>query len=227
MISVLVPWRSNDEHRIRAWHYNRLRWQRLDVELCVADDGRTEGPFSFAAAANRARAQATGDVLVMFGADHVPPDPDRLAWIEQRLRDLPWTAVYQGTWAINETGTARVVDEGMPVEVAGRLRADHIGLCEGVLALRAEVWDDIGGMDAGFVGWGAEDTALRCVLTALYPDGGEGEGDCYTLWHPTTPHDVLTEANIERCRRYQDAAAAGRMRDYLEEVRRGRPGDAD
>jgi len=218
MISVLVPWRSTDEHRIRAWHYNRLRWQGLDVQLCVSSDGRTEGPFSVARALNRARQQAAGDVLAMFGADHIPPAPEKLAWIAARLEASPWTAVYAGTLVLGENDTARVLGGATP-ELYAETRAHRIGMCEGILAMRADVWDDVGGEDERFEGWGSEDTAFRVALAALYPNGRpDGEGDVIALWHAEAPRDQ-TPANIARCDEYMAAASAGRMRDYLREVR--------
>jgi hypothetical protein len=226
MISVLVPWRSNDEHRIRAWHYNRLRWQKLPVQLCVSGDGRASGPFSVSRAVNRARREATGDILAIFGADHVPPGLAKLAWIKQRLAEVPWSGVYAISLLINEGGTARVIDEGMPPAIMASLRSTAVGVCEGILAIRAAVWDDLGGMDERFEGWGAEDTALRTALKALYPDGRlDGEGEAWALYHPDAPRGELTRANVSRYDEYLAAVAAGRMREYLQEVRRDGPGD--
>lgn len=220
MISVLIPWRSDDEDRIRAWHYNRLRWQNLPVQLCVADDGRTEGPFSVARAVNRARRQATSGILAIFGADHIPPDLGRLAWIEDRLAERPWSAVYAGTRVIGRNDTDRVL-RGLPPGLFAETRGHLIAMCEGIIAVRASVWDDLGGMDERFVGWGAEDTAFKVALRALYPDGGAGEGETWALWHPDRHGTTeLTAANIARCTEYETAAREGRMRDYLAEVKR-------
>lgn len=223
MISVLIPWRSQDLHRILAWDYNRARWEASGVQLCVADDDRTEGPFSLARAVNKARRQATGEYLAIFGADHIPPTPDKLAWIADRLRQHPWTAVYALTRIFAPDRTARILRGQLPTPV---MKSHVIHACEGIVALRAEVWDDVGGMDERFEGWGAEDTAFKAVLFALYPDGrGDGVGEAWALWHPDrhgTPE--MTAANIARCTDYQTAAREGRMREYIEGVRRGGPG---
>lgn len=54
-----------------------------------------------------------------------------------------------------------------------RVSAGQFGFCEspltkrdlaGVLLVRTEDWDRVGGMDEGFVGWGAEDLDLRLRL---------------------------------------------------------------
>lgn len=222
MISVLIPWRSTDPDRIRAWRYNLRLWRRLPVELCVADDGR-EGAFSVARAVNRARRMASGDMLAVFGADHIP-DATKLEWIADRLSALPWTGVYAGTQLLSPAGT-RLILHGMPVAPVARAYAYRIDMCLGIVAVRAEVWDDTGGMDERFIGWGAEDVAHRLALASLYPDGrGDGEGDVVTMWHPLAPRDE-TPTNNARYQEYEKAANEGRMREYLREVHGAGPGD--
>jgi len=222
-LSVLIPWRSEEPARVRAWKFNRSRWSRLEplIEVCVAGDGRTEGTFSVARAVNRARKQATGDQLVIFGADHLPPTYERINWIIKRLQRHPWTQVYSATRVINEAGTERVLGpQRMAPETAAELRFDWVGCCYGILALRADVFDDVGGMDERFEGWGAEDTALRVALQALYPAGcGVGEGEAITFWHPDAPRGQQTQDNVARYYEYETAAKAGRMREYLKEAR--------
>lgn len=223
-LSVLIPWRSEEPSRVAAWAFNRARWSRLEplIQVCVADDGRTEGPFSVSRAVNRARREATGDQLVIFGADHLPPDYDRINWIIRRLHRNPWTLVYAATRVLNQAGAARVLQGLMRPEDAAELRFDWVGCCYGILALRADVWDDVGGMDERFEGWGAEDTAFRVALQALHPAGvGVGEGEAIAFWHPDVPRGELTQANVARYGEYETAAKAGRMREYLKEARHG------
>lgn len=219
-LSVLLPWRSDDPHRIAAWDHNRPRWEALGVQLCVSDDGRTGGPFSLARAVNKARRQATGQHLAVFGADHVPPDQDRLAWIFARLNRHPWTMVYAATRIFSPMSTQRILAGRTP---SPAMDSHLIGMCEGIFAVRADVWDDVGGFDERFVGWGAEDTAFKTMLRALHPGGRlDGVGEAWALWHPDRHGTAeLTAANVARCTEYETAAREGRMREYLQEVRHG------
>ncbi|HEX7160534.1 MAG TPA: hypothetical protein VF223_04765 [Trebonia sp.] len=218
-LSVLIPWRSDDPDRIRAWEFNRARWQALDVELCVADDGRT-GRFSVPMAVNRARALASGDGLLLFGADHIPPSPEKLEWVRARLEAMPWSGVYAETRAFSRRATQKIID-GRPPETL-HTQSQLICVAEGVVAVRADVWDDVGGEDERFQGWGAEDSALRFALKTLYPEGTlAGEGTLYALFHPPQPWDQLTAANNQLFVEYQLAGAAGRLREFLKGARHG------
>lgn len=221
---MLIPWRSDDPDRVRAWEYVRAAWGRLPVELCVADDGVEAGPFSVARAVNRAAAVATGDAVAIYGADHIP-DPARVDWIVDRLERHPWTAVYTGTRILSPVATNLVLAGHHPPVVAAKVAGySRIGMCMGVIAVRRDAWIP---MDERFVGWGSEDAAHRLALATLYLDGcPDGEGDVYTMWHRDRHGTAeMTEANYRRYQEYERAAAEGRMREYLREVRSVGSGD--
>jgi hypothetical protein len=214
MISVLVPWRSADPIRVQAWEYLQTLWAKTDVQLCTTDDG-LDGRFSYAAGANRCRKLATGEHLLLYGADQLPPTPEKLAWISDRLQRMPWTGVYGQTRVYTRVGSRRII-AGRPLDSVAHM-ATTVTQAEGIIALRAEVFDDLGGMDERFRGWGAEDVAFRLVLKTLYPDGDlAGEGISHTLFHHAQPWDELTAANNRLYMEYQLAAVTGRMRQYLE-----------
>jgi hypothetical protein len=193
-------------------------WSKVPgVQVCVGlDDGA--GPFNCAQAQNRARSVATGDILLMYGADQIPPSPDELAWIVDRMQRHPWTAVYATTRDLSQYATLRVLHGGADPRSLSDL-GRHIGMCTGILAIRPNVWDAVGGMDERFCGWGAEDTAFRLALRTLYPDGNDvGEGTLLTLWHPPEPRD-RTPANMHLYAEYVHAAGRGELREYLQGAR--------
>ena len=219
MISVLIPWRSQDPQRVAVWDFLRHLWAGVDVQLCVTDDG-LQGRFSYAAGANRCRQFATGDMLLLYGADQMPPTPEKLDWIRERLARMPWTGVYAQTRVYSEFAT-RMLMVGSPLA-----RFEHQSItapvAEGIVAVRADVFDDVGGMDPRFRGWGAEDVAFRFALKTLHPTGDlVGEGMSHTLFHHAEPWDELTTANNKLFIQYQAAAAQGRLREFLEEARHG------
>lgn len=219
-ISVLIPFRSNDPQRIRLWNWLRPQWEALDVELCsTVDSDDPTATFSFARGANRCRAMATGNVLLVHGADQLPPDESTWARIRSTMAWAPFMWVYAQNMDLGPWVT-RLILQGCHPDLLPPGPVFNYG--EAIYAVRADVWDEVGGLDERFVGWGPEDAAFRLLLSHLYPDGvTQGEGIMRALWHEWAPRD-LTKKNYDIYEQeYLPAAAAGRMREYWAEVRAG------
>jgi hypothetical protein len=216
-----MPYRGATEHRRQLFGYTTARWRELPVELCVGvHDG--PGPFSLATAVNRAAQQATGDVYLIFGCDHLPPSAAKLAWIEGRLAEHPWTPAFAAVRILSERATRAILDGSPPAEQ--QHDAQHIPMCTGILAMRAEVFWDVGGMDERFRGWGYEDTAFRLTLATLHGSSPPAHGELWSLWHPIESRAQATR-NERLYLEYERAARRGELRQYLQEVRRGSAGD--
>lgn len=93
------------------------------------------------------------------------------------------------------------------------------------LVVPRALWDDVGGFDEGFVGWGFEDVAFWAALDTL---GAEPvrrvAGPCWHLWHPLSPERDQSrpdyQRGLARRQRYLDARDAGpaAMRALLDEL---------
>lgn len=216
-ISVLIPFRSTDPQRIRIWNHLRPQWEAADVELVsLPDSDDPTAPFSFARGANRCRAAATGDVLLVHGADQLLPDAATWERIRSTMATKPWLWVYDRYQEIDAWPTRWLV-EGVPlsqISVELGRTYDH---CYGIYAVRADVWDEVGGLDERLIGWGPEDAIFYETLRVLYPDGVRGQGLMRALWHERAPRDRL-ETNHNYYREYMTAIEAGRLREYLQEV---------
>lgn len=216
-LSVLIPYRApEDSHRERLKRHTEALWAHLpNVEVIYADDGQSDGPFSVAAALNRARVKASHDRLLVHGADHIPPTPERLWWIHEVLDRVPWTAVYATTVELTERHTAEVLN-GAEIDPTW---STLVPACQGIIALHGDAWDAVRGMDGRFgARWGYEDTAQRIALAALFPDGNpHGFGSVVTLWHPPRwkVEGTGTGANEVLAAEYVKAAQEGRMAEYL------------
>lgn len=221
-ISVLIPFRSSDSYRMAAWTFLRPQWEALasdGVELCsTTDTDNHEERFSFARGANRCRAMASGDVLLVHGADQLLPDAATWARIRVTMQAAPWMWVYASWQELDRLASRRIIRGHDPNEVASGPVWDHN---YAVYAVRADVWDEVGGLDERLVGWGPEDALLRLILRRLYPDGvDQGHGLMRALWHPQAPRD-LTPRNHGF---YEETLAAANcgpeaLRRYLQEVR--------
>lgn len=193
-LSVLIPYRPDSEARTLIHGYTSRLWAQSGAEVVYSDDGVTEGPFSFSRAINRARKQATGDCFLSYSVDALPPAPDALANVTEILRTYPWAACWEGQHRFTEAQTEELFSGGPIPEPSGKVSRG----IEALVAVRANVWDKLGGYDEGFVGWGPEDAAWYFALKAIYPAGWEipCEGFFHTLHHPVVPR-VMLQRNKE------------------------------
>lgn len=225
-ISILIPWRSDgpDGHRQKIWNYLRPLWEKTPFEICVGEDdlfgtetthptGSCEGdserhahvkvkmlPFNAAQAFNRAAEKATGDVFVLMGADLYPNVEAVLRAGGWATRRPGWAPAYRTVGYLSEAHTAALIAGevgiyGLPFETI-----DYT--CQGILAIQRSAWDEVGGMDERYAGWGWEDTDLIRRLTrkfgdiaAMPPVGTQA----ISLWHDISHRD-LTYNNPNRRR---------------------------
>lgn len=205
-VSILIPWRTDHGHRERLWTYLRPPWEALPYQLCVASDGAEDGqPFDYAAAANRAAKQATGDVLITWGADQLP-DPGAIDAAGVTATAWGWSQVFDRNATYSPFATEQILAGADPARLRVELFEPH---CTGIIAVRRDVWDAVGGMDERFHGWGYEDAALRDRLTRDYGRPPVRSGTLVGLWHPVR-HRVYTGPNADLYyREYAPGAPGG------------------
>lgn len=193
-VSILVPFWADDSpeglHRTRVWNWCRRQWEALRSVGLVAeviighdplaglltDKGWRDGTarvqdadshkFSVSRALNDAAKHATGSNWLLFGADHVP-NPQVVAWAAGELRQHPVIRLHdrvayatQGSTQIILSSTAFPLDAADWHEVPAP--------CPGVLAIRREAFEAVGGMDERYEGVGYEDTDLLTSLQRHY-----------------------------------------------------------
>jgi hypothetical protein len=174
-LAVLIPYRPDNERRERIYDATSRLWAARDVEVIHSDDGLTGPQFSYSRAANRARAKTDAECLITYSVDALPPSAEFLERIERELTaGLPWSCIFTGQQRFTPEQTGVVFDGGDPGPAAGEVCMGH----EALMAVRADVWDELRGMDERFVGWGAEDMAFYKVLSTVYPDGCDVPTDC-------------------------------------------------
>lgn len=187
-LAVLIPYRPDSVHRERIYETTSRLWAQVDVEVVYADDGLDGELFSYARAANRARARTSADVLLTYSVDALPLPAASLARLDALLSSgVQWSTVFTGQRRFTAVQTERLLTGVDPAEVGDPTGDVAMGR-EALLAVRAEVWDDLRGYDERFIGWGPEDFAFHHVLGTVYPDGCDEpqEGLFRTLWHPET-----------------------------------------
>ncbi len=151
-------------------------------DVVVADDGSREPPrippgvrlvcqqdkgFRAAAARNLGAAAATGQVLVFLDADTVP-EPGFVAALTRRPSASPDALAVGRRRHADLSGDGRELTEPAWLREAYAASRDLLDadgrsfrfVISAVLALRRELFDDLGGFDERFVGYGGEDWDL-------------------------------------------------------------------
>lgn len=189
---ILVPRRSHPE-RDKLWDWCKARWEALFPEFPIFEGHHNDGPFNRSAAVNRAaRLAGDWDQAIVIDAD--------IFIRASSVRKAVATATKTGkvTWAhrrwrgVHQDWTNRIVNDKRDFgpELAGtdmdifveRTNPISWSCC---IVIPRSVWDDMGGFDERFRGWGFEDMAFQSIVCGLY--GHERiEGDVYHLWHART-----------------------------------------
>ena len=194
----LVPRRDDHGHRDALWAYARARWEQYFPDVAIFEGHHDDGPFNRSAAINRAaRAAGDWDIGIIIDSDVVlsvhqvraaidsAADTGRVTWGHRRWR------------GIREDATVRLVADQR--DLGPELDRDELDLIvertnplswSCCIAVPRPVFDDLGGLDERFRGWGFEDMALQSVICGLY--GYERiEGDVVHLWHPRSEERIL------------------------------------
>lgn len=217
-ISVLVPFGTTPDadgaHRAHVWAWCRRRWDglvagRVVDEVVVGHDalhGRCHdhpehpnppchhrAPFSVARALNDAAKHAHGDHFLLFGADHVP-DTRAVQWAAHALRGHTFARIYDRVAYATEAATRIILgNQHFPLDAADWNEVP--APCPGVLAVRREAFENAGGLDERYEGWGYEDTAFLDALARAHTGTHRGtmgpSGHVLReLWHPGHARDL-------------------------------------
>lgn len=214
---VVVPWRPGDVHRERAWDFVYPRVRQLGFPIRVGD---VPGEWSLARTVNFL-AEGSWDKLIVHTADVLVP----VAQVFEALQsETDFTLAFDRTARLNRTGTWRVYQGRHYGHDGVRWyrkpeRGDRIPV-GGVHVTSRWLWDEVGGYDERFVGWGGEDTAYARACGTL-GTVGRVRGELVSLWHPHVPKaERYADASRLLTERYRAAAGdVAEMRRLLGEER--------
>jgi hypothetical protein len=208
-VSVLVPRRAGDPHRDHVWAWVRRWWQTNLPDLPAPTTGEHDdgGPFNRSAALNAA-AHAAGawDVAVIADADSIVDPANIRAAIERADDSQRMVIAYEVFAHLNQLMTQRVrAGYSGPWEYG--VDWTLTGTFSSMIAVPRALWDQVGGFDVRFVGWGMEDVAFATAAKTL-GDGLERlPGTLWHLWHePAQRQADLEAANVALLQHYADAA---------------------
>lgn len=197
--AFLVPRRSDRGPRDRLWRFTQKHWAQHLRSIPIVeghDDG--ERPFNRSRAMNRARALTTADTLVILDAD-VLVNPEQVQATIEASRETGRFTIGYTTWAgLNREGTDRIV-KGYRGAWEPHIEVRYTHSVSSLVAVPAALWDEVGGFDERFEGWGLEDSAFEVACNVLGGGTDRTDGFCWHLWHPR--HEQLHGAKQLRANR--------------------------
>ena len=224
---VLVPRRAGVPERDRIWSWCRDIWRQQGWPIYEGHHEASEGElFNASIARNRAAAAADADgawdVAIFADADTVPWDwrPVRQA-VDEAARTDRFIRPFRTYYLLDEQATEAFMATGAKPRRGIRPLGQHV--YGGIHVVSRTLWDESGGYDERFVGWGGEDTSYQFACQTLR-GYRRLNGEVYHLFHPMQRRDPSKPefiANRELEKRYVEASRdRARMLALLAEPRR-------
>jgi hypothetical protein len=171
-IAVCVPHRPSHPDRIRNFNRVRQGWDSMGLPVFTGD---CEGDWKRALAVNAACAQAQdADVLFVSDSDILLDDPvgQTLAACEAALEHNAYVVAFTTLIYLDAEG-----DEFWRQSM----------IWGGVFAIPRSLYDEVGGFDERFRGYGSEDKGFLICASTLGGDKQRMPGYAYHLDHPEDP----------------------------------------
>lgn len=210
-IQVLVPHRNRSESLAR----HLKQWGDLGLVCNIADCD--DEIFTRAVALNTAAEMATGaDVLILTDVDMVLKRPEAaLEAAELAMRDYCYVCTYSTMHALNQKGT-RDLYAGREPGPDGMI--EEVKLIWGApAAVPRALWDEVGGMDPRFYGYGHEDLAFLAATDIFGGPKQRIEGVAWHMWHDENPYKNWNFQNASLTSRYRDSRSKDDVRAIIEE----------
>lgn len=265
-ISILVPLHLTEDcgPRVDNWNWLKRYWKHHlpGAEIIIGRDNdaiQNKTPFSKSAAVNDAVRKSHGDILVIIDADvHIPAESILHCAREIRAaikRDKRlWFMPYRKLFRLTREASRRILNTNPdsptfpPSPLPDRdfsnkeyfkdTPVSEIGHWYGAMIqiVPREAFDEVGGWDIRFKGWGGEDHAAMVATDTLYSPHKTLPGRVLHFWHPviTLPsaldpfgkkriwanQDVVNNNNALSGRYYWSRGFPHRMRRLVDEFLR-------
>lgn len=204
VLDVIIPFRGGDHWREQNFDIVRYLWSQAGLSVIDADSGHDV--FNRSASRNVAAAQSKAEYLLVADADTFVESWqvfEALKMMGDEEDPAPWVIPYANGFYYNlsQECTQRIW-HSPNARGKWELSWEHQLLSwAGVLLVRREDFEKVGGYDERFVGWGHEDVAFRIKLDAEVGQHRRTGGSAYHLWHPVDPNQTFNAPDERRNRR--------------------------
>ena len=221
---LAVPWRpSGSPDRDAAVTYVYSRAEQLEADDVWFVDADPLAPFSRGRSANMAfeGAAALGEdtVVIVNDADMILPEDSYYRAAEMARATGTLVVGFDDYRVLNRGMSQKVYAGADPFQLpfAHRLKGFSVG---GVMAMTVKAWQEVGGFDPRFVGWGMEDWALAHASKLVLGPWTRLDGPGVHLFHPDEknrwPAERLENERLHA--RYTACATAAEVRAIRAEV---------
>lgn len=201
-LGIVIPYRNDYGYRERIINYNICRLRRLlpDAQIIVQD--AKDSIFNRSQARNIGASKSYRKYLLLLDADTVFNVGQIVKGIEIiKAGVAPWVIAYQDYYSLTEAASMKLMNMDDPCIELGEPQAGEfmfkLKSFAGVLLMEKKVFDEVGGYDERFIGWGYEDNAFKDKMDTLHGSFQRVDGRAYHLWHPRSEEENFGQPNIE------------------------------
>lgn len=215
---VLVPRRPDGGRRDQLWNYTRALWAEHGP---IFEGNHLEGPFNRSAAVNLA-ARLAGDweTAIVIDSDVIVDQHNVRQAVELATRTQRMVYPFRLYRALNAGGSDAIM-AGFKGNWMPHVKATFRDNRSACFVIPRLAWNDVGGFDERFQGWGWEDVAFYHAVSHASAAPLRLTGDLWHLWHHRSPENnhqsPLCIANRDLCHRYIEARSVEETRAILSE----------
>ena len=181
---IIIPWRDAGEPwRSKHFHFLLDHYSK-DFNIIIGD---SEGEFNRSAARNNGVLNSTSEVSVIIDADNFIPIHQIKNAIVLASNKKILVKPFSSFGYLTEESTNlfyECFDDLYTDFYAKHMEPPQEDFTGGAYVMRKSLWQDLGGMDEGFIGWGAEDDAFHLLCKENNIKIKYVNGIDYHLYHP-------------------------------------------
>ncbi len=159
---IIIPWRDVD-CIYRRKHFDFLiEYYSKEFDIILGDN---EGDFNRSAARNAGVEKSTSSISVVIDADNFIKYENIYEAIEKAKKRKLLVKPFRFFGYLTEESTDNFYKYFGILDINYNfINEPQRGFTGGAYVMQKSLWQDIGGMDEGFIGWGAEDDAFHLLV---------------------------------------------------------------